>query len=65
MDQGKIKGEVTILIEGGKPIQRHVDLIPAVKRLREEGLSASKIAAVLSQITGEDRKTIYRMVTEE
>jgi 16S rRNA (cytidine1402-2'-O)-methyltransferase len=65
MDQGKIKGEVTILIEGGKPMQRHVDLIPAVKRLREEGLSASKTAAVLSQITGEDRKTIYQMATEE
>jgi hypothetical protein len=41
-----------------------VDLIPAVKRLREEGLSASKTAAVLSQITGEDRKTIYQMATE-
>ena len=65
LKEGKIKGEVTILIEEGETRKRAVDLLPAVRRLREEGLSASKIAAVLSQITGEARSTIYRMASEE
>ena len=65
LEQGQVKGEVTILIDGGTPKRRHVDLVPAIKRLREEGMSASKTAAVLAQLTGEDRKTIYNMVTEE
>jgi 16S rRNA (cytidine1402-2'-O)-methyltransferase len=65
LEKGMIKGEVTILVEGGEPTKRSVDLIPAIKRLRAEGLSASKVAAVLSQITGEERSTIYRMATEE
>jgi len=65
LDEGKIKGEVAILVQGGEPMKRSVDLLPAIKRLRAEGLSASKVAAVLSQITGEDRNTIYKMVMEE
>jgi 16S rRNA (cytidine1402-2'-O)-methyltransferase len=65
LEQNQVKGEVTILIDGGTPKRRHVDLVPAIKRLREEGLSASKTAAVLAQLTGEDRKTIYNMVTED
>jgi len=65
LDEGKVKGEVAILVEGGEQIKRSVDLLPAIKRLRAEGLSASKVAAVLSQITGEDRNTIYKMVMEE
>ena len=62
---GKVRGEVAILIEGGEQVKRTIDLLPAVRRLRAEGLSASKVAAVLAQITGEDRKTIYRMASEE
>ena len=65
LEAGKIKGEVTILIEGAEPIKRTVDLLPAIKKLRAEGLSASRVASVLSQITGEDRNTIYKMVEEE
>lgn len=65
LEEGKIKGEVTILVEGGKPTKRIVDLLPAIKRLRAEGLSASRVAAVLSQITGEEKNTIYKMVKEE
>ena len=64
LELSKVKGEVTILVEGGSPVRRHVDLVAAVKRLRDEGLSASKTAAILSQITGEDRNEIYSMVTE-
>jgi len=65
LEEGKIKGEVAILVEGGELAKRSVDLLPAIKRLRAEGLSASKVAAVLSQITGEERSTIYKMVMEE
>ena len=65
LDEGKVKGEVAILVEGGESIKRSVDLLPAIKRLRAEGLSASKVAAVLSQITGEERSIIYKMVMEE
>ena len=64
LESGKVKGEVAILVEGGEPVKRSVDLLPAIKRLRAEGLSASKVAAVLSQITGEDRKVVYDMATE-
>ena len=65
LEKGKIKGEVTILVEGGELVKRTVDLLPAIKRLRAEGLSASRVAAVLSQITGEEKNTIYKMVMEE
>ena len=65
LEAGKIKGEVSILIEGAEPIKRTVDLLPAIKRLRAEGLSASRVASVLSQITGEERSMIYKMVMEE
>lgn len=65
LEEGKIKGEVTILVEGGELVKRTVDLLPAIKRLRAEGLSASRVAAVLSQITGEEKNTIYKMVMEE
>ncbi len=65
LEEGKIRGEVTILVEEGEPAKRIVDLVPAIKRLRAEGLSASKVAAILSQITGEERSTIYKMVMEE
>ncbi|MGD8353958.1 MAG: 16S rRNA (cytidine(1402)-2'-O)-methyltransferase [Pseudomonadota bacterium] len=65
LSKGVIKGEVAILVEGGEKPKRVVDLKPAVKKLREEGLSASKVASVLSQITGEDRKVIYQMASEE
>lgn len=65
LESGKVKGEVAILVAGGEPVKRSVDLLPAIKRLRAEGLSASKVAAVLSQITGEDRKVIYRMASED
>jgi len=65
LEEGKIKGEVTILVEGGELTKRTVDLLPAIKRLRAEGLSASRVAAVLSQITGEEKNMIYKMVMEE
>jgi 16S rRNA (cytidine1402-2'-O)-methyltransferase len=65
LEEGKVKGEVTILVEGGELVKRTVDLLPAIKRLRAEGLSASRVAAVLSQITGEEKNTIYKMVMEE
>jgi 16S rRNA (cytidine1402-2'-O)-methyltransferase len=64
LDGGTIKGEVAILVEGGEPLKRSVDLVPAIKRLRAEGLSASKVAAVLAQITGEERSVIYKMASE-
>jgi 16S rRNA (cytidine1402-2'-O)-methyltransferase len=65
LEQKDIKGEVAILIEGAETDNSiPVELEPAVARLREAGLSASNIAAVLSQITGEDRKTIYKMAVE-
>jgi 16S rRNA (cytidine1402-2'-O)-methyltransferase len=65
LEEGKIKGEVTILVEGGELTKRTIDLLPAIKRLRAEGLSASRVAAVLSQITGEDRAVVYKMATKE
>jgi len=65
LEEGKVKGEVTILVEGGEPTKRAVDLLPAIKRLRAEGLSASKVAAILAHITGEERSVIYKMVMEE
>jgi len=64
LDKGKVKGEVALLVEGGEPEKRSIDLLPAIKRLKAEGLPPSRIAAVLSQITGEDRKMIYRMASE-
>jgi len=64
LKEGKVRGEVTILVEEGETKKRAVDLLPAIRRLREEGLSASRVAAVLSQITGEDRSAIYKMASD-
>lgn len=64
LELGAVKGEVAILVEGGEQTKRSVDLLPAIKRLRAEGLSASKAAAVLAQITGEERSVIYKMASE-
>ena len=65
LEQSRVRGEVTILVEGGGSVKRSVELVPAIRKLREEGLSASRVAAVLAQITGEDRSMLYRMVMEE
>jgi len=64
LETHKVRGEIAILVERGEPVRRSVDLLPAVRRLRAEGLSASKVATILAQITGEDRKTIYQMASE-
>ena len=64
LENVKVKGEVAILVEGGEQEKRSIDLLPAIKRLRAEGLSASKVAAVLAQITGEERSVIYKMASE-
>jgi 16S rRNA (cytidine1402-2'-O)-methyltransferase len=63
--QGReLKGEITLLIEGGEPPSAPVELDNAVQALRKEGLSAKRTASVLADLTGESRKAIYKLAAD-
>ena len=59
-----LKGEITLLVAGGKPPSLPMELDRAVKTMREEGLSAKKTASILGDLTGENRQTIYKLAAE-
>jgi 16S rRNA (cytidine1402-2'-O)-methyltransferase len=59
-----LKGEITLLVEGGQPPSISMELDGAVKAMRKEGLSAKRTAAILGDLTGESKQAIYRMAAE-
>ena len=64
VEGGEVKGEVTILVEGGQAPGEPPEVTEAVKALRAEGLSASRVASILSGLTGVNRRDIYRLAGE-
>lgn len=59
----QVKGEITVVVAGNKAPGMNVNIITAAKRLLKEGLPPSRSAAVLSDLTGVDRKTVYRTIS--
>ncbi|MEE8319463.1 MAG: 16S rRNA (cytidine(1402)-2'-O)-methyltransferase [bacterium] len=65
LKEGDIKGEVTLLVEGGEPRPVSLELDEAVSEMRSAGLSASKTASILADLTGEPRRKIYDIAKEK
>ena len=59
-----VRGEITLLVEGGEPPSVPAELDRAVQALRKEGLSAKRTASILADLTGESRQAIYKMASE-
>jgi len=64
---GEIKGEVTLAVRLPKPPSPELgEAIAAARRLqREMGMKTKEAAAAVALITGADKKTIYRALTED
>ncbi|UCF31462.1 MAG: 16S rRNA (cytidine(1402)-2'-O)-methyltransferase [bacterium] len=60
----EIKGEVTVLVGGGSAPAEPPEVNDAVSALRSEGLSASRIARILADLTGINRREIYRLAAQ-
>jgi 16S rRNA (cytidine1402-2'-O)-methyltransferase len=58
----EIKGEITVLVAGSKVPAMNLNILTAARRLLREGIPPSRSAAILADITGVDRKTVYRTI---
>ena len=59
----KILGEFAVVVEGSPSPGLNLNILEASRRLLREGLSPSRTAGVLSELTGVDRRSLYRIVT--
>jgi len=59
-----VRGEFTVAVGGGLRPGLNVDVMEAAKRLLREGVPPSRTASILSELTGTDRRSIYRIVTQ-
>ena len=64
MEDRKIKGEITLLLAEGETPCLPMDLDRAVKEMRQAGLSAKRTASILSGLTGENKREIYKKACE-
>ncbi len=61
------RGEFVLVIEGAPPVEQRFDtpaLQQAIEELAEEDISAKRISKILADLTGEDKKEIYRLVSD-
>ena len=63
LKKGDVKGEITLVVSGGKAPGVNINIPAAAKRLLKEGLTPSRCAAVLAELTGIDRRTIYGTIS--
>jgi len=63
LGEGQVRGEITVAVKGSMSPGLNINLLEASKRLLREGLSPSRTAGVLSELTGADRRALYRIVT--
>ncbi len=61
LDDREVKGEITLLVEGGTVKCAPPELGRAVVEMRMAGLSASRTASILSAVTGEPKRKIYQL----
>ncbi len=64
MEDRKIKGEITLLLAEGETPCLPMDLDRAVREMRQAGLSAKRTASILSGLTGENKREIYKKACE-
>jgi 16S rRNA (cytidine1402-2'-O)-methyltransferase len=67
-ERGEVRGEVTLVVEGEAPKDEKgstlaVDLDRALELVRDSGMGASRGAALLAELTGLDRKELYRRLS--
>ncbi len=67
-ERGEVRGEVTLVVEGAPPKDEKgstlaVDLDRALELVRESGMGAKRGAALLAELTGGDRKELYRRLS--
>jgi 16S rRNA (cytidine1402-2'-O)-methyltransferase len=60
---GEVKGEITVIVAGSKAPGVNINILGAAKRLLKEGIPPSRSAAILAELTGVDRQTVYRAVS--
>ena len=58
-----ILGEITLVVAGSMSPGINLNILEGSKRLLKEGIPPSRVAGVLSELTGVDRRAIYRIVT--
>ncbi len=61
------RGEFVLVIEGAPPVEQRFEtpaLQKAIEELAEEDISAKRIAKILADLTGENKKAIYNAVSE-
>lgn len=63
LEDRQVRGEITVAVKGSMSPGININLLEASKRLLREGLSPSRTAGVLSELTGVDRRSLYRIVT--
>ena len=61
LESREVKGEITLLVEGGQAESTSPELSLAVGEMRSAGLSASRTASILSAVTGEPKRKIYEL----
>jgi len=59
----EVRGEITVVVEGSGAPGINVNILNAAKRLLREGVPPSRSAAVLAELTGVDRRSIYRIIS--
>jgi 16S rRNA (cytidine1402-2'-O)-methyltransferase len=59
----EIRGEITIVVAGSEAPGMNLNILSAAKRLIKEGIPPSRSAAILAEITGVDRRSIYRTIS--
>jgi 16S rRNA (cytidine1402-2'-O)-methyltransferase len=62
--QREVKGEMTLIVAGSRAPGINVNILNAARRLLKEGLSPSRTAGILEDLTGTERKYIYRIITD-
>ncbi len=58
----QVQGEITVVVAGSRIPGLNLNILEASKRLLKEGLPPSRAAGVIAELTGVDRRTIYRTV---
>lgn len=59
----QVKGEITVFVAGSGVPGMNINILAAARRLLKEGLPPSRSAAILADLTGIDRKSVYKTVS--
>jgi 16S rRNA (cytidine1402-2'-O)-methyltransferase len=63
LELSPVVGEITVVVAGDKSPGINLNILEASKRLLREGIPPSRAAGILADLTGVERRTIYRIIT--